>query len=364
MRSKYSSYRQKTFELPVKGFPTTDQFFSSISIMKKLLSSEQIKAEALRLGFSACGLAPAEAVDETVASAFRQWLADGCQAEMAYMQNYEDKRLDPRLLVEGARTVISVALNYYPATKIPEGEYQIAWYAYGKDYHDVMKVKLKELFEFIQKEASSSEVETSSKTEITSPSVQGRIFCDTAPILERYWAWRSGLGWIGKNTQLIIPRSGSFFFLGEIIIDLESDSYDSPQRNQCGSCTRCLDACPTKALEGPFRLNSERCLSYLTIEYRGDLKPETGKKMGNKIYGCDECLKACPWNRFATPCRTAEFQPSASLLSMRKDDWHSLSEEQYKNIFKGSAVKRAKYNGLIRNIQTIHSKPAHSNNTK
>ena len=232
--------------------------------MKKLLSSDRIKAEALRLGFSACGLAPAEAVDETVATAFRQWLADGCQAEMAYMQNYEDKRLDPRLLVEGARTVISVALNYYPATKIPEGEYQIAWYAYGKDYHDVMKVKLKELFEFIQKEVSSSEAE------ITTPPVQGRIFCDTAPILERYWAWRSGLGWIGKNTQLIIPRSGSFFFLGEIIIDLEADSYDSPQRNQCGSCTRCLDACPTKALEGPFRLNSERCLSYLTIEYRGD----------------------------------------------------------------------------------------------
>lgn len=167
--------------------------------MKKLLSSDRIKAEALRLGFSACGLAPAEAVDETVATAFRQWLADGCQAEMAYMQNYEDKRLDPRLLVEGARTVISVALNYYPATKIPEGEYQIAWYAYGKDYHDVMKVKLKELFEFIQKEVSSSEAE------ITTPPVQGRIFCDTAPILERYWAWRSGLGWIGKNTQLIIP---------------------------------------------------------------------------------------------------------------------------------------------------------------
>ena len=190
--------------------------------MKKLLSSDRIKAEALRLGFSACGLAPAEAVDETVATAFRQWLADGCQAEMAYMQNYEDKRLDPRLLVEGARTVISVALNYYPATKIPEGEYQIAWYAYGKDYHDVMKVKLKELFEFIQKEVSSSEAE------ITTPPVQGRIFCDTAPILERYWAWRSGLGWIGKNTQLIIPRSGSFFFFFLFIIDLEADSSDSP----------------------------------------------------------------------------------------------------------------------------------------
>ena len=221
--------------------------------MKKLLSSDRIKAEALRLGFSACGLAPAEAVDETVATAFRQWLADGCQAEMAYMQNYEDKRLDPRLLVEGARTVISVALNYYPAKKLPEGEYQIAWYAYGKDYHDVMKGKLKELFEFIEKEVSFSE-ETDSTiastnnigtytenyasapqapvSQTSASPLQGRIFCDTAPILERYWAWRTGLGWIGKNTHLIIPHAGSCFFLGEIILDREADNYDSPQRNQ------------------------------------------------------------------------------------------------------------------------------------
>ena len=221
--------------------------------MEALLPTEIIKAEALRLGFSACGLAPAEAVDETVATAFRQWLADGCQAEMAYMQNYEDKRLDPRLLVEGARTVISVALNYYPAKKLPEGEYQIAWYAYGKDYHDVMMAKLKTLLEFIQNNYSAG----------------GGAFCDTAPVLERYWAWRAGLGWIGKNTQLIIPQAGSCFFLGELIIDFPADRYDSPQENRCGSCTRCLNACPTKALEAPFRLNSAKCLSYLTIEYRG-----------------------------------------------------------------------------------------------
>lgn len=306
--------------------------------MRRLLSSDRIKAEALRLGFSACGLAPAEAVDETTATAFRQWLADGCQAEMAYMQNYEEKRLDPQLLVEGARTVISVALNYYPETKIPEDEYQIAWYAYGKDYHDVMKAKLKELSEFIREEGSPTDL---------------RIFCDTAPVLERYWAWRSGLGWIGKNTQLIIPHSGSCFFLGEIILDRKADQYDSPQQSRCGSCTRCLNACPTKALEAPYWLNSERCLSYLTIEYRGELPPDTGKKMGNKIYGCDECLKACPWNRFATSCRTVEFQPSPSLLAMRREDWHALSEEQYKVLFKGSAVKRAKYSGLRRNVEAV-----------
>lgn len=310
--------------------------------MKKLLPSDKIKAEALRLGFSACGLAPAEAVNETNVSAVRQWLIDGCQGEMAYMQNHEEKRLDPRLLVEGARTVISVALNYYPETKIPEDEYQIAWYAYGKDYHDVMKEKLKALLTFIQENSS-----------ILDSSVSGRAFCDTAPVLERYWAWRGGLGWIGKNTQLIIPHSGSCFFLGELIVDAPADQYDSPQENRCGSCTRCLNACPTKALEAPFRLNSAKCLSYLTIEYRGELSPDIGQKMGEKIYGCDECQRACPWNRFATPTQVVEFLPSYSLLSMRKEDWHKLTEEQYRALFKGSAVKRAKYYGLVRNIQIM-----------
>lgn len=304
-----------------------------------LLSSEKIKAEALRLGFSACGLAPAEAVSEAAASAFRQWLADGCQAEMAYMQNHEEKRLNPGLLVEGARTVVSVALNYYPEKTIPEDEYQIAWYAYGKDYHDVMKAKLNALLEFIASLSLSPE------------SINARVFCDTAPVLERYWAWRAGLGWIGKNTQLIIPRAGSCFFLGEIIIDIAADSYDAPQKSRCGSCTRCLNACPTKALEAPFRLNSAKCLSYLTIEHRGEISPDTGKKTGNKIYGCDECQRACPWNRFASPTRVAEFRPSPALLGMEKKDWQQLTEEQYRTLFKGSAVKRAKYQGLMRNIK-------------
>ncbi|WP_294469711.1 tRNA epoxyqueuosine(34) reductase QueG [uncultured Bacteroides sp.] len=311
--------------------------------MKKyLLSSENIKAEALRLGFSACGLAPAEAVSGTVASAFRQWIADGCQAEMAYMQNYEEKRLNPCLLVEGAQTVVSVAMNYYPDKIIPENEYQIAWYAYGKDYHDVMKAKLNDLLEFIRKELLS---------ETDLEDINARIFCDTAPVLERYWAWRAGLGWIGKNTQLIIPQAGSCFFLGEIIIGAAADSYDTPQKSRCGSCTRCLNVCPTKALEAPFRLISAKCLSYLTIEHRGELPPDTGKKMGNKIYGCDECQRACPWNRFASPTKVTEFHPSPRLVDMQKQDWHQLTEEQYKVLFKGSAVKRAKYQGLVRNIK-------------
>ncbi len=299
----------------------------------KLLSSEKIKAEALRLGFSACGLAKAVPVNPETAKNFQQWLADGCHAEMAYMENYTDKRLDPRLLVEGTQTIVSVALNYYPQEQIPPGEYQFAWYAYGKDYHDVMKTKLHALLEAIGGE--------------------GRAFCDTAPVLERYWACQAGIGWIGKNSQLILPHAGSCFFLGELFLNWEADRYDTPLQNRCGSCTRCLDACPTHALEAPYRLNSRRCLSYITIEYRGEFSSDTGQKMGKKLYGCDECLHACPWNRFATPCHTPDFRPSPALLNMKKEDWHQLSEEQYKILFKGSAVKRAKYTGLMRNIKAI-----------
>ena len=249
--------------------------------MKRQISSNRVKAEALRLGFSACGLATAEAVSPQYAAAFRQWIGEGHEAEMGYMKNHEEKRLDPRLLVEGAQTVISVALNYYPENKIPDDQYQIAWYAYGKDYHDVMKAKLNALWDFIKQEylsAAGEEIaqreddltnDPSSPNPTTSvdntgiitkeqgrtephqsapsfalskhdspPPIQGRVFCDTAPVLERYWAQRAGLGWIGKNTQLIIPQAGSCFFLGEIIIDVEADHYDSPQENRCGSCTK------------------------------------------------------------------------------------------------------------------------------
>lgn len=299
-----------------------------------ILSADKIKAEALRLGFSACGVARAEAVDETTSEAFRSWCARGMQAGMNYMENYTDKRLDPRLLMEGTRTIVSVALNYYPARQLREDQYQFAWYAYGKDYHDIMKSKLNAL-----------------QAMIAPPPLQSRVFCDTAPVLERYWAWRAGLGWIGKNTQLIIPRAGSCFFLGEILLNAETDKYDEPRESRCGNCTRCLNACPTKALEAPFLLNSGRCLSYLTIENREDIPPAEGKKTGKKIYGCDECQKACPWNRFATPCRTAELQPSEAFMQMKKEDWEALTEEQYKVLFKGSAVKRAKFAGLLRNIR-------------
>lgn len=317
-----------------------------------VLSADKIKAEALRLGFSACGTTRAEAVDETTSEAFRSWCARGMQAGMSYMGNYTDKRLDPRLLMEGARTIVSVALNYYPARQLREDQYQFAWYAYGKDYHDIMKAKLNALQAFIAGSTPLTEARhTPSPTEGPLPPLQSRVFCDTAPVLERYWAWRAGLGWIGKNTQLIIPHAGSCFFLGEILLNTEMDTYDEPRESRCGNCTRCLNACPTKALEAPFLLNSGRCLSYLTIENRGDIPPAEGKKTGKKIYGCDECQKACPWNRFATPCRTAELQPSEAFMQMKKEDWEALTEEQYKVLFKGSAVKRAKFAGLVRNIR-------------
>ena len=219
--------------------------------METKINSKALKAEALRLGFSACGIAPAEPIDQAHQNALKMWLDANRQAGMTYMANHFDKRCDPALLVEGTRCVVSVALNYYPATRIPDEEYQFAWYAYGKDYHDLMREKLAALFRFIQE----SDV----------PELNGRMFCDTAPVPERYWAWRAGLGWIGKNTQLIIPHAGSTFFLGELFLNAEADTYDRPQPNRCGRCNRCLQACPTKALETPYSLNAHRCLSYLTI---------------------------------------------------------------------------------------------------
>lgn len=305
-----------------------------------ILSSEKIKAEAFRLGFSACGIAPATPVGAPAAPAFRQWLAEDCHAGMSYMQNHLEKRLDPQQLMEGTQAIVSVALNYYPEEFLPQSEYQLAWYAYGQDYHNVMKAKLHALLQAIQ---------------AWDEGISGRVFCDTAPVLERYWAWRAGLGWIGKNTQLILPRAGSCFFLGEVFLTRAADAYDVPLENRCGSCHRCLDACPTHALKSPFKLDANRCLSYLTIEHRGEFPPGTGKKMQNRIYGCDECQRACPWNRFATASTTPEFQPSPHLLNMRKEDWHQLTEKQYSELFKGSAVKRAKYAGLRRNIEAVRT---------
>ncbi|MDD7318242.1 MAG: tRNA epoxyqueuosine(34) reductase QueG [Prevotella sp.] len=317
--------------------------------------SNRIKAEAASLGFSACGIARAEAVSNDAAERFMSWLDYGGHATMTYMENHLEKRLDPRLLVPGTRSIVSVALNYAPANRLPEDEYQIAAYALGQDYHDIVKGKLRELVARIFEEPSSC---TSPTPPLDKDSF--RVFSDSAPVLERYWAVKAGLGWIGRNHQLIIPRAGSMFFLGEVFLPIELE-YDSPMKSRCGNCRKCIDACPTKALvmgeEGSEQCEflSSKCLSYLTIENRGDIPDDMAAAMGNTIYGCDRCQQACPWNRYAHPTDEPSLQPKEELMDMTREKWQSLSEEDFRRLFKGSAVKRAKYEGLMRNINKVKS---------
>lgn len=302
-----------------------------------MFSAAEIKEKAKKTGFDACGIAQVATADSE-ALFFDRWLKEGNHAGMAYMENHREIRLNPAGLVEGAKTVISVALNYYPEQKLPLEAPHIAYYAYGKDYHFVIKEMLNELWS-----AVTGQTDTGT----------ARFFTDSAPILERYWAWKAGLGWIGKNTNLIIPGKGSFFFLGEIVTSLEADHYDMPQKDRCGSCSRCLEACPTEALEGPRHLNARKCLSYLTIENRGEIPAEQAACLGNRLYGCDTCQEVCPWNRFARPTRIEAFRPAPALFSLRKEDLKGFSREEYNRIFAKSAVKRAKYEGLIRNIHNL-----------
>lgn len=302
---------------------------------------DKIKAEASRLGFFVCGFARAEPVSEAMRRHYLGWLADGRNADMAYLGNNLDKRFDPRLLMPGVKTIVVVAQNYFPARRLPEGEPQIADYALGLDYHDIVKQKLRQLA-------------------ATVGIADYRAFVDTAPVLERYWAVRAGLGWIGKNQQLIIPHAGSEFFLGELFVTVELPP-DEPLPNRCGTCHRCVDACPTHALSLPAtcvegygditKFDARLCLSYQTIENRGELTVDAKAAMGDTFYGCDRCQRACPWNRFAKPSTEPLLQPREELLAMTRQKWENLSEEDYRRLFKGSAVKRAKYEGLMRNIK-------------
>lgn len=302
-----------------------------------MLSATEIKKKAQEIGFDACGIAQVTAADSE-ALFFDRWLKKGNHAGMTYLENHREIRLNPAGLVEGAKTVISVALNYYPSQKLPPETPHIAYYAYGKDYHFVVKEMLNDLWNALFPPAETGQAETRT----------ARFFTDSAPILERYWAWKAGLGWIGKNTNLIIPGKGSFFFLGEIVTSLEADHYDTPQKNRCGRCSRCLEACPTGALEAPRRLNARKCLSYLTIENRGDIPAAQAACLGNRLYGCDTCQEVCPWNRFARPTRVEAFRPSEELLHLNREKIDRMTEEDYRRIFARSAVKRAKYEGLIR----------------
>ncbi|MBW7867401.1 MAG: tRNA epoxyqueuosine(34) reductase QueG [Brumimicrobium sp.] len=299
-----------------------------------------IKNQAQELGFMYCGISKADYLEDE-APHLAAYLKNGWHGKMQWMENHFDKRLDPRKLVSGAKSVISLLFNYYPEErqKDPEAP-KLAKYAYGIDYHFVIKDKLKELFKAIQEEIGE---------------VEGRVFTDSAPVLDKAWAKRSGLGWIGKNALLITPQKGSFHFIGELIIDLPL-VYDGPIKDYCGTCTRCIDACPTGALT-PYKIEAKKCISYLTIELKDQLLPSEFKgKMENWMFGCDICQDVCPWNKFATPHQESLLTPRPKILEFTKAEWKEITEDIYKEIFKDSAVKRAKYEGLKRNIDFLFDK--------
>ena len=300
--------------------------------------SKLIKSEAKKLGFLFCGIAKAEFLEEE-APRLETWLKNGMQGEMHYMENHFDKRLNPRLLVENARSVISLGLNYYTdLIQSDPSAPKISKYAYGADYHQVIKSKLKVLLHEINEKIGE---------------VNGRAFVDSAPVLDKAWAKRSGLGWIGKNTNLINTKKGSFFFLCELIVDIELE-YDTPSTaDHCGTCTRCIDACPTEAIVTPYVVDGSRCISYLTIELKEQLPAEFKGKMDNWMFGCDVCQDVCPWNRFSVLNREPAFEPHPDLLQMSKIDWQDISEDVFQKVFKNSAVKRTKFTGLKRNIDFL-----------
>lgn len=297
-----------------------------------------LREEAHRLGFSFVGIAKAERLD-TEAKRLEAWLNQGAHGKMSYMENHFEKRVDPTKLVPGAKSVVSLMYNYFTEEKQADSTApKISKYAYGKDYHFIIKHKLKSLLQFLQQEIGE---------------VDGRCFVDSAPVLERDWAKRSGIGWVGKNTLLIHPKAGSYFFLAELIIDLELEP-DTPIKDYCGTCRKCIDACPTEAISPEGNLvDGSKCISYLTIELKENLPTAFQDKMDNWMFGCDICQEVCPWNRFSSPHSEPAFEPHPDLLSMKKEDWEELTEEVFRTVFKKSAVKRTKYLGLKRNIDFL-----------
>ena len=299
---------------------------------------EAISAEAERLGFMACGFAKARYLEEE-APRLEEWLARNYQGKMAYLANHFDKRLDPRKLVPGAKTVISLLFNYYPEQEQSDAEApKIAKYAYGEDYHFIIKDKLKELLTFIRENIGE---------------VDGRAFVDSAPVMDRVWAQESGLGWMGKNTLLLNKKAGSFFFIAELILDLELEPNSPVKFDHCGTCTRCIDACPTDALVDANLLDASKCISYLTIELKDEIPTEFSGQMENWAFGCDICQDVCPWNRFSKAHEEERLKPHANLLEMEARDWYEMTEEVFRKLFKKSAVKRTKYKGLKRNLDFL-----------
>ncbi|NJM24562.1 MAG: tRNA epoxyqueuosine(34) reductase QueG [Bacteroidia bacterium] len=305
--------------------------------MDKSAAANFIKEEAGKLGFSFCGISKAEFLEDE-APRLEEWLKRGYQGRMQYLENHFDKRLDPTLLVPGAKSVVSLLYNYYPKKDLAtEREYKIAKYAYGEDYHFVVKDKLKDLMQIIQQRIGE---------------VHGRAFVDSAPVHERAWAARGGLGWVGKNSLLLNRQLGSFFFLAELVIDLELAA-DGPIDDYCGTCTACMDACPTDAIPQPYVVDGSKCISYFTIELKEEIPEDVKGKFDNWIFGCDICQDVCPWNRFATPHNEPRLDPHPGLSSMTKADWEEITNDVFQKLFPHSAVKRAKLEGLRRNLAFV-----------
>ncbi|HKJ48046.1 MAG TPA: tRNA epoxyqueuosine(34) reductase QueG [Christiangramia sp.] len=298
--------------------------------------SSLIKAEAKRLGFLSCGISKAEFLEEE-APRLENWLEQNMHGEMRYMENYFDKRLDPTKLVPGSKSVISLLLNYYPHDLQNKESYKISKYAYGRDYHFVIKDKLKEMLANLQDEIGD---------------FHGRAFVDSAPVLDKAWAAKSGLGWVGKHSNLLSKQTGSFYFIAELIVDLELE-YDTPVTDHCGTCTACIDACPTNAIVEPYKVDGSKCISYFTIELKDELPNSYKDQFDDWMFGCDVCQDVCPWNRFSKPHNEPLFNPHPDLLENDKKDWEEITRETFNEIFRKSAVKRTKFEGLKRNISFL-----------
>lgn len=296
-----------------------------------------IKQEAQRLGFLSCGISKADFLEDE-APRLEKWLNAKMHGEMGYMANHFDKRLDPRKLVDGAKSVITVLLNYFPEeTQKDPSAPKISKYAFGADYHHVIKGKLKELVHFINEEIGE---------------VGGRAFVDSAPVMDKAWAAKAGLGWIGKNSNLLNAKTGSFFFIGELILDIDLEP-DGPTTDHCGTCNACIDACPTQAIIQPYVVDGSKCISYFTIELKDAIPISMKGQFDDWAFGCDVCQDVCPWNRFSKPHSEPQFNPTPDLLEMTKQDWQELTEDVFKKVFQKSAVKRAKFAGLKRNIEFL-----------
>ena len=298
--------------------------------------SQFIKSEAQRLGFLSCGIAKAGFLEEE-APRLENWLNNQMNGQMSYMENNFDKRLNPTLLVDGAKSVVSLLLNYYPSEFQNSDSYKISKYAYGHDYHFVIKEKLQELLFSMQE---------------TIGEVSGRAFVDSAPVLDKAWAAQSGLGWIGKNSNLLTKKVGSFYFIAELIIDLDLE-YDNSTTDHCGTCTACIDACPTEAIVAPYIVDGSKCISYFTIELNENIPQEMKGKLDDWAFGCDVCQDVCPWNKYSKPHKEPLFNANPELLSYTKKDWEEITEETFKAVFKNSAVKRTKFDGFQRNIKFL-----------